>query len=187
MYFCKLVSKATMKESQYFEQFDIEFVKLPVGKSECDMEITKAFFEKHTNEEIADAEVKVHLVFNKQETFMTFQLHVTGNVTIKCDICLEDLLLPIDIQEDFLLKQAVEDGIDGEDENVIYVSPNTFSYNLEQLLYELVYASIPLRKVHSDYPGQQCDEQMLELIKAHQNKKTEETNPQWDALKNLKL
>ena len=65
-----------MKDSVYFEQFDIEFSKFPMGKSEQDMKITKTFFEKHSNEEIKDADVNVHLVFNKQETFMTFQLHL---------------------------------------------------------------------------------------------------------------
>ena len=176
-----------MKDSVYFEQFDIEFSKFPMGESEQDMKDTKTFFEKHNNEEIRDAEVDVHLVFNRQETFMAFQLHLKGCVTLKCDICLEDLRFPFETTENFLFKTAQEEGLDEEDEHVILLSKNSFHYNLEQLLYELVYAQIPLRKVHSDYPGQQCNEQMLSLIAAHQCKKTEETNPQWDALKNLKL
>ena len=176
-----------MKDKVYFEQFDIEFVKFPIGESEYDMRITNTFFEKHTNEEIVDANVDVHLVFNKQETFMTFHLHLKGDVTLKCDVCLEDLHFPLDVQDDFLLKFSQEEGVDSEDENVIYLASGAYHYNMEQLLYELVYADIPLRKVHDDYPGQSCNAEMLELIKAHQYQKTEETNPQWDALKDLKL
>lgn len=176
-----------MEDKVYFEQFDIQFVKFPIGKSECDMKLTKTFFEKHTNEEIVDADVNVHLIFNKQENFMTFHLHLKGDVTLKCDVCLEDLHFPLDVQDDFLLKISEEEGIDKEDENVIYVANGAYSYNLEQLLYELVYADIPLKKVHSDYPGQACNEEMLRLIESLQNQKAEETNPQWDALKKLKL
>ena len=177
-----------MEDKIYFKQFDIEFIKLPLGVSVMNLEVDRRFFEKHTNDEISDAAVNILLQIEKKERFMRFQFHLTGTITLRCDICLEKLYCPIDVTEFYTLRKAEKDEQPSEDEQMIFLSPEAYSYNVEQLLYEMIYAAVPMRKVHEDYLGQQCDPDMLNLLKAHQkNEKNTTCDPRWDARKNLKL
>lgn len=183
------IKPRVMEDKSYFKQFDVEFVKLPLGKHGFECKVDKTFFEKHTNDEISDADVKVSLQVEKLETLMYFRFHIEGDITLKCDLCLDNLHFPVDTAEDFVLKKAHRDEVPTEDENMIYLEPDAYSYNIEQIVYELIYASVPMRKVHSDYPGQQCNQEMLDLLEAHQQKEEEEKecDPRWEALKNIKL
>ena len=177
-----------MEDTFYFKQFDIEFVKFPIGKSGLELKVDKRFFEKHTNDEISDAEVDVLLEIDKKESFMRFRFHLKGTVTLCCDICLEKLLFPLEVTETFTFRKTDRTAEDSEDENVITLPPEAYSYNVEQLLYELIYAAVPMRQVHSDYPGQQCAPDMLERLEKLQGKKEETMcDPRWEALKNIKL
>ena len=56
-----------MEDKVYFKQFDIEFVKLPLGVSGFELAVDKRFFEKHTNDEILDADILVQLQVEKKE------------------------------------------------------------------------------------------------------------------------
>ncbi len=183
---CKQVS---MVDKVYFKQFDIEFVKLPIGIHEYGIKVDKMFFEKHPNDEILDADVDVRLTVEKKETLLRFRFHLKGNITLKCDVCLEDILHPIDIEESFVLKTKKEEEEESEDENMVYLPSEAYSYNVEQILYEMIYADVPMRKCHDDYPDQHCSPSMLDLLKKHgqTEKDKNETDPRWDALKNLKL
>ena len=176
-----------MEDKVYFKQFDIEFVKLPLGQHELTLEVDKRFFEKHTNDEISDSEVKVRLQVEKKEHLMRFRFLLRGTVTLKCDLCLEALLFPLETEEDFIVKMTPKEEEAPEDEHCIHLPEKAFSFNVEQLVYELIYAAIPMRKVHEDYPGQQCNASMLSLLEAHQQKKNTECDPRWEALKNIKL
>ncbi|MBO7624829.1 MAG: DUF177 domain-containing protein [Bacteroidales bacterium] len=177
-----------MEDKQYFKQFDIEFVKLPLGVSGLTLEVDKRFFGKHTNDEISDANVTVQLQIEKKERFMRFGFHLTGNVTVTCDICLEKLLCPVEVTETYTLRKAEKEEPPSEDEQMIFLPPEAYSYNVEQLVYEMIYAAVPMRKVHGDFPGQQCDQQMLDLLEAHQKSNGNTTcDPRWEALKDLKL
>ena len=101
---------------------------------------------------------------------------------------MDDLHYPLDTKEDVVLKKAHREEVLSEDENMIYLDQDAYCYNIEQIVYELIYAAVPMRKVHSDYPGQQCNQEMLELLEAHQQKEENtECDPRWEALKNVKL
>ena len=183
------IKQRVMEDKLYFEQFDVAFVKLSLGKHELECKVDKTFFEKHTNDEISDADVKVSIQIEKLETMMHFRFHLQGDITLKCDLCLDDLHFPLDTSEDFVLKKAHRDEVLSEDENMIYLDQDAYSYNIEQIVYELIYAAVPMRKVHGDYPGQQCNQEMLNLLEAHQQKEenTVVCDPRWEALKNVKL
>ena len=177
-----------MEDKLYFKQFDIEFIKLPLGASEFTLEVDKRFFEKHTNDEISDANVRVRLQIDKKERFMRFVFHLTGNITLTCDICLEKLVCPIDVTETYTLRKAEKEEAPSEDDQMVFLPPEAYSYNVEQLVYEMIFAAVPMRKVHGDFPGQQCNQQMLDLLEAHQKSKGNTTcDPRWEALKDLKL
>ena len=93
-------------------------------------------------------------------------LSITGNVTVKCDRCLADLTVPVDIQVPFSVMfssyaaDADADG-DGADE-VILLDSDSADIDLSQIIYDYVSLSLPIKKVH---PDGQCDPVMMEKLK----------------------
>ena len=97
---------------------------------------------------------------------MALDLSITGNVTVKCDRCLADLTVPVDVQVPFSVMfssyaaDADEDG-DGADE-VILLDSDSADIDLSQIIYDYVSLSLPIKKVH---PDGQCDPVMMEKLK----------------------
>ena len=97
---------------------------------------------------------------------MALDLSITGNVTVKCDRCLADLTVPVDIQVPFSVMfssyaaDADADG-DGADE-VILLDSDSADIDLSQIIYDYVSLSLPIKKVH---PDGQCDPVMMEKLK----------------------
>jgi uncharacterized metal-binding protein YceD (DUF177 family) len=78
-----------------------------------------------------------------------------------------------------------------EDENVVYLPEDAYQIDLSQWMYEFVAVSLPMQRVH---PDGQCDPEMLKFISneneyGSEGEKREnqsgETDPRWDALKQL--
>ena len=174
-----------MEDLNYFKQFDIKFGTLGIGLHEYEIKVDKTFFSKHQNEEIKDAGVNILLKVNKKETMSVFDFLLEGTLTLACDICLEDLIYPFNTEEEWIIKISHEHK-ENEDDNIIYVNPNEYTYNIEQILYEIIYAQIPMRKVHKD-THQPCNQEMINWIEQNTQQQSRETDPRWDALKEIKL
>lgn len=177
-----------MENKVYFKQFDIEIIKLPLGFSDFQLNANKLFFEKHPNDEILDANVGILINVEKKENLIAFNFHLRGTLTLKCDICLENLSYPLDVKDTLIIKQGNKSVYDINDESIVYLSPDAYKYNVEQIVYELICSNIPMRKVHGDYEGQECNKEMSRILKKLQKSENKErTDPRWDALKDLKL
>ena len=125
-----------------------------------------SFFEAYENDTVSDADLDVSAVVTKEHGRMALDLSITGNVTVKCDRCLADLTVPVDIQVPFSVMfssyaaDADADG-DGADE-VILLDSDSADIDLSQIIYDYVSLSLPIKKVH---PDGQCDPVMMEKLK----------------------
>ncbi len=84
-----------------------------------------------------------------------------GEVTVECDRCLGDLVLPVDYAGRLNVRISDEQGpYDGD---IIWVSPAEDCIELGQYIYESVVLSLPLRRVHPDDESgnPSCDPDML--------------------------
>lgn len=173
-----------VEDLEYFKQFDIKFATLAIGTHEFDLKIDKTFFTKHNNEEIEDAEVAVSLTVNQKENMSVFDFTVNGKLILICDICLESLEYAFCTEEKLILKTSNEQRRN-EDENIVFINPSIQVYNVEQILYEIIYGQIPMRKAHQDV-NQSCNKDMINRIKQNSKKQTHELDPRWEALKEIK-
>ena len=120
----------------------------------------------YENDTVSDADLDVSAVVTKEHGRMALDLSITGNVTVKCDRCLADLTVPVDIQVPFSVMfssyaaDADADG-DGADE-VILLDSDSADIDLSQIIYDYVSLSLPIKKVH---PDGQCDPVMMEKLK----------------------
>lgn len=94
-------------------------------------DIGKAFFDSFENSEIKDAELTIDADIIDDGS-ISVHCAISGSVTVECDLCLEDLVLPVDTSFD-------ED--DYEPTNVL---------DLRQDVYDYVCISLPMQRVHPD-------------------------------------
>lgn len=149
----------------------------------------------------ADLEVKLTVVCKHDMYNLTF--HITGTVTLICDRCLDDLILPIDETYDI----AVKYGEDYDETDELLIIPQSeLTLNVAYMIYDTVSLAIPLKHVH---PMGKCNRAMSALLRKHRAVKDDEdaelaetligemesmpddvddapaVDPRWDGLKKL--
>ena len=100
----------------------------------------------------------VNALITKEPGRMSLDLGITGDVTVKCDRCLADLKIPVDIQVPFSVMFAEE----GASDEVILLDGSSSEIDLGQIIYDYVNLSLPIKKVH---PEGECDPVMMEKLK----------------------
>ena len=103
----------------------------------------KEFFESFGNEEILDADVRVEAEIFSHGASVDVKATLCGTVTVKCDRCWDDLVIPV---ETFF------------DEHYV---PEENDLDISQEVYDFVCISLPLRKVHEDG---QCNEAAIKFL-----------------------
>jgi uncharacterized metal-binding protein YceD (DUF177 family) len=186
LYLCISLKIEAVEDKDYFKQFDVHFGSLSFGKHCFDLEVNNTFFEKHENEDITGANVHVRLEIEREETLAILHFCMSGTLYSTCDLCLEKLSIPIANTEKLILK-IVSEPCQSHDDNIVFITENTHSYNVEQAIFEYLYALIPIRKVHGAVETETCNQEMLLLIENAKAKQTKQTDERWEALKNIKL
>jgi len=141
----------------------IDIKGLAAGRHQYGFHIDGAFFEAYENDTISDADLDVNAVLVKDAGFMTLEMEINGGVTVPCDRCLADLVIPVEVDQKFAVRFAdmvPEDGECADDE--IMVTGDGAELDLSQIIYDYVCTALPIRKVHEDG---KCDPEMMEKMK----------------------
>lgn len=141
----------------------VELKGLSFGEHSFRFHLDGSFFEAFESDSISEADLDVDAVIVKEQGRMGMNLAITGNVTVKCDRCLADLELPIDINVPFsIVFSSYADEEDSASDEVIVLDRSTGELDLSQIIYDYVSLALPLKKVH---PEDQCDPEMMEKMK----------------------
>ena len=185
-----------------FTAYKLPLKSLSPGTHEFDFHLDKSFFENMENEDIHDADLNAHVTVVYNGDFYTLDFKVTGNVTLLCDRCLDDLIFPIDSTYHIVVKYG-EDYNDDNDE-VLEIPMSDATLNVSYMINDTVVLAIPIKHVH---PMGKCNRQMSALLKKHRAQGNDEdadlenelidemedmdsapeggSDPRWDALKKL--
>lgn len=170
-------------------QFSIGFSGLKAGLHQFDYEIENTFFDNFENSEVKFGSLTVHLELEKKEKMMTFLFAINGNVVLECDRCLENYEQQINTNPRLIIKLGKERSEETDELEIIPESANEI--NIAQYIYEYICLALPIRKVHPENEKGEplCNKTILEKLKEHTTNKhtTEELDPRWDALKDLKF
>jgi len=175
-----------MKEKDYFKQFDICFGNLSMGRHCLDLEINNTFFEKFDIEDVTGAKVQVQVELERKETMVILNFDMQGILYSTCDLCLDEISIPIADNKKLILK-FVSEPCQSDDEDIVFVQENSHTYNIEQVLFEYLYALLPMRKVHGETGSGTCNQKMLSLIENAKIKPAIREDARWEALKQIKL
>lgn len=186
-----------------FPVFKLPLKSLGTGTHEFEYHLDKQFFANMESSDVHDADLAVHLTVKYNGDFYDLDFHVSGEVVLICDRCLDDLHYPIDTTYHIIVKYG-EDYNDDSDE-VLEIPESDNTLNVAYMLYDTVELAIPIKHVH---PLGKCNRQMSALLKKHratagdedaelENELIDEidtlpdssddapTDPRWDALRKL--
>lgn len=181
-----------MNEKQIRDQFKLRLSGVEDGTYCFSVNCDKEFFELAEISEVRDGNLNLQIEMSKTEKLVDVKCHFEGNVIAPCDRCLLPVTLPMDFDERLIVKlvPSVEAGENDDDDDIWVLEENTYELDIYQFVYESIFLALPMSIVHEDDEdgNSTCDPKVLSKLKelsASENEK--ETDPRWDALKNLKF
>lgn len=136
---------------------------LSVGEHTYEFVLDDRFFEDYGGE-ITRGRCDATVTLVKSANLLNMHTVITGSVEVPCDRCLEGFDIPVDFDGALVVKFSSErEGYDvdrhtGFDDEILWLSPDTDAIDLSEYLYESIYLSLPMQRVH---PEGECDPDML--------------------------
>lgn len=186
-----------------FSEFKFPLKSMPVGTQEVDYHIGKQFFVNMEDNDVRNADVKVHLVVEHKNDYYDMRFTMNGEIIVACDRCLDDLALPVDTSYHIIVKYG-DDYRDDSDE-FMEIPYNDADINVAYMIHDTIALTIPIKHVH---PLGKCNRAMSSILKKHRvtganddDAQLEEdlmdemdtmddsstTDSRWDKLKDLNL
>lgn len=125
------------------ELLTIPVHEIGVGAKHYSWHVGKEFFDSFETSEIIDADLEAEAEVS-DDGAVSVKCHVSGNVTVQCDRCLADLVMPVDT--------SFEDEDHPIEGNLV---------DLRQDIYDYVCISLPLQRVHEEGA---CDPEVLKFL-----------------------
>lgn len=187
-----------------FSVFNLPLKSLGVGTHEFEYHLDKQFFANMESSDVHDADLAVKLTVKYNGDFYDLDFHISGEVVLICDRCLDDLHFPIDATYHIVVKYG--DDYNDDSDEVLEIPQSDNTLNVAYMLYDTVELAIPIKHVH---PLGKCNRQMSALLKKHRATADDEdselenelideidtmpdssdddapTDPRWDALRKL--
>lgn len=173
-----------MAKSQYI----VEFGGLSVGVHDFEFELDDKFFKSIENSEIGRASINVDAALTKQNNLLNMHFTIYGTVGVECDRCLKDFDLPIEAEEELVIKYGNPN--DSNDE-ILVIPEGETQFDVSQYLYEYIALALPARRVPCEVDAKQfeCDWEMrdkIEKLSPETEEKEKENNPLWEQLNKIK-
>jgi uncharacterized metal-binding protein YceD (DUF177 family) len=102
-----------------------------------------------------------------------------------CDRCTDYFDLPIEGNEQLVVKFG-SDMVE-ESDQIVVIPATDGEINVAHFIYEYISIFIPIKRVHPENKRgtTACNKEMIKRLEELKNKEKKETDPRWDALKNL--
>ncbi len=165
--------------------YNIAFKGLAEGIHVFDYRIGNSFFDQFENSLVEQADVDVKITLEKRNTFLSLNISFTGSVRLICDRCLEWYDQPVTNKANLFIKFGDTQLNEGDD--VIWLHPDDYQYNVAQIIYEFVSLSVPLKHIHPSSRGGKtgCNPEMLKKLEEFSHPSEKKTDERWKQLKNL--
>lgn len=144
-------------------------------------EVDEEFFKCFEGSVIQQGKLEVTLDLDKRPNLMVLHFRFKGAVRVECDRCLEAFDLPIEDEQDLVVKYDIEPR---EDAEVIYILRETPSLDVAKFVYEFIHLALPMYATH-DQAGLACDPEMLKYIRQSEpHEEDDQPDSPWSELEN---
>ena len=123
--------------------------------------LTDSFFQELDQDEITGGDLQVKL--NVRETagdIFEVSIVIDGQVVVLCDRCLDELTLPVGVEDKLKIYAGNEDLIP-DDDDIRVLEGSGYVYDFSWDIYELAELSLPLQRVHKEG---ECNPEMMERL-----------------------
>jgi uncharacterized metal-binding protein YceD (DUF177 family) len=168
--------------------YTINYSSLPNNKHQFEFLLTDIFFQDFEYGEIQNGTVSVQINLDKKPTLAFLEFNFKGTVRLFCDLCLNEIDLPLTGTFKINLKESkLSANNNCESDDTIFLSSTEHQLDLKPYLHEFVHLLLPMRRQCSDVPNQQCDQTMLNKLDKIKVNNKEIVDSDWEALKNIKF
>lgn len=184
-----------------FSEFNLPLKSLTEGTHEFCFHLGPEFFSNMENTDIhgANLEVKLTVVYARDIYELSF--HITGDIVLLCDRCLDEMTQPVDATYNINVQYGAD--YDDSNDNLLIIPESDRDLNVSYMIYDTVVLEIPIKHVH---PAGKCNRQMSAMLRKHRVRSSDEdseledelideidsmtdsdttSDPRWDALKGL--
>ncbi|MCM1320062.1 MAG: DUF177 domain-containing protein [Muribaculaceae bacterium] len=144
------------------KEYSLPLISLPEGLTELNFELSNEFFEAMEQDEVLNADIKVHISVDHKNDVYYFHIIGQGVIDIPCDRCLDPMAHEVSFDEELVVKYGEEydDSVDG-----VLVIPDTETrLDIAPVLCDLTLLTIPMRHIHTNG---ECNEEMTEILYEH--------------------
>ncbi len=169
------------------KEFNIPFSGLKLGAHTFEYQINNTFFESFEYFEFNETDIVVKVLFNKMSTVMELEMEAKGTVNVACDLTNE----PFDQEVTAVLPLVVKfgDTYNDEDDEILVIPHGEHQFNIAQYVYEMLVLAVPQKRIHPGVKDGSLKSDALKKLEELQPKESkadkDNTDPRWDALKNL--
>ena len=167
------------------ETFKIDLKGLKEDETTFQYNLNDDYFKAIDGPEVKHGAVQVTVSVSKTASFFELNFHTEGTVAVPCDICLDDVELPVNTDNKLVAKFGEEYS---EDDDLITVEQNEGLLDISWFIYEFIALSLPIKHVHA--PGK-CNAAMIHVLEEHSAARSidveqESVDPRWSGLEKLK-
>lgn len=145
-----------------FTEYSVPLKSLSEGTHQFEYHLGKQFFTNMESADIHDAELTVSLTVTHKHDLYKLAFVISGTVTLICDRCLDDLIMPIEASYDLNVKYGDDYNDDNDDLLIIPGSDN--SLNVAYMIYDTASLAVPMKHVH---PMGKCNSAMSAILRKH--------------------
>lgn len=146
------------------------------GKSDFSRHLGREFFSSFGNSDILDADISAQIRLEKAGDFVGLDIVLEGTLTVQCDRCLADLVLPVGrtvlLSVKFGPEPTEDAALEENGREVLYLPEDGLELDISQVVYDWLCLSIPIQHVHA--PGE-CDPEVVKYL-ARDSECTEESS-----------
>ncbi len=168
------------------KEFNIPFIGLKQGEHDFEFKIEQQFFESFDYDEFNEVAIDVAISLNKLSVLLELEFKISGYINVNCDLSNE----PYNQEIKGVLNLVVKFGDDFNDENeeILIIPHREHEINVRQYIYEMIILSLPNKRVHPGIKDGTLESDIVVRLKELEptiEEEQEETDPRWDALKQL--
>lgn len=119
------------------------------------------FFRGFEQSEVLGGDVEVDYTLLKKSDTFNLKMHLTGFVQVICDRCLENIDIPIEIEDDVNILMGKDADTDSDP---VIVSEVDGKYNIGWRILETILLSLPLERIHKEG---ECNKDMINFLNEH--------------------
>ena len=164
------------------ERFKIDLKSQKEENVSYEFRLDKDYFDVVEATEVKGGMLQAVLDVHKTAGMYEVNIHVEGEATVVCDICLDDLQQPICTDSRFVVRLGDRYSDEGE---AITIPAEEGMLDVSWLIYEMIALAIPTRHVHAEG---ECNPAMLERIgemSIHEEDNAD-SDPRWKELEKFK-